>query len=81
MADNLEGIAGWRLLEEIVRTRVSDTENALSWLVAEGYLDRSSRAASPPVYRLNPSRLAEARRLVVSQDRPKRAVAKRRRRA
>jgi hypothetical protein len=80
MADNLEGIAGWRLLDRIVRTRVTDTDHALSWLVAEGYLDRSAGAAAPPVYRLNPGRLAEARRLVGSRIHTKRAVAKRRRR-
>jgi hypothetical protein len=63
-ADSLEGIAEWRLLEEFVGRRVRDTQAAVNWLVACGYLDRRAPMASPPVYRLNESRRGDADRLV-----------------
>src|SRR4051812_23574293 len=47
-ADSLEGIAEWRLLEEFVGRRVRDTQAAVNWLVACGYLDRRAPMASPP---------------------------------
>ena len=64
MADSVEGIASWRLLEEIVQQRVTETEKALRWLVAKGYLDRRARATGAPVYKLNPDRRADAERLL-----------------
>ncbi|MGH9866945.1 MAG: hypothetical protein ACREAA_02105 [Candidatus Polarisedimenticolia bacterium] len=63
-ADTLEGIAGWRLLEEIVQRRVDETEEALRWLVANGYLESSEGAAAGPVYRLNIERRADGERFV-----------------
>ncbi len=68
MADSLEGIASWRLIEEIVRQRVTETQEALHWLVDNGYLDRSARATGPPVYKLNPNRRADAERLLRARE-------------
>ena len=72
MADSLEGIASWRLIEQIVQQRVTETEEALRWLVANGYLDRIACATGPPVYKLNPNRRADAERLLAArgQSRP-----------
>jgi hypothetical protein len=77
-ADSLEGIAEWRLLEEIVQRRVADSEQALRWLVANGYLDRSAGGAAPPVYRLNLERRSDAERFVASPDPPGHARDRRR---
>lgn len=52
-ADTLEGVARWRLLEETVRRGVAETEQALNWLVSEGYLTRVSTPYTEPVYELN----------------------------
>ena len=39
-ADNLEGIARWRLLEERIQRTVEETKESLDWLLEEGYLVR-----------------------------------------
>ncbi len=64
-ADSLEGIAEWLLLEELVQRRVEETRQALQWLVAHGLLRRTTGAVStPPLYRLNDDKLADAARLL-----------------
>jgi hypothetical protein len=52
-ADDLEGVARWRLLETAVRTRVQETHDALEWLVGRGFLDRVTTPGSTAVFRLN----------------------------
>jgi len=64
IADSLEGIASWRLIEAIVQQRVVETQEAIHWLVDSGYVDRSMRMSGPPVYKLNPNRRADAERLL-----------------
>jgi len=76
-ADSLEGIARWRLLEETIRERVEEIERALSWLVAEGFLQQEAAAGAAPVFRLNRARAADAARLL--SDRIPRAPGSRRR--
>lgn len=64
-ADTLEGIAEWRLIEDLVRARVREIDDALEWLVAHEYLKRSTgRGASPPLYTLNDARRADGQRLI-----------------
>lgn len=58
-ADTLEGIARWRLLEEQISRSVKETQLAVEWLVAEGYLLEESRVSSGTLYRLNPEKTAE----------------------
>ena len=71
-ADTLEGIATWRLLEDIVRARVREIDDALEWLVSQGFLKRSpGRGAAPPLYTLNDERRAEGQRLVAPARRRK----------
>ena len=73
-ADSLEGIARWRLLEDIIQRRVVETENAIEWLVDHGYLDCSAgRRAAPPMYRLNQARRSDAERVVADPRRTRRA--------
>jgi hypothetical protein len=57
-ADSLEGIARWRLLDEVVRRKVNETYEALQWLVKEELLLETA-ASGAPIYRLNPARSAE----------------------
>lgn len=54
-ADDLQGIAGWRLLEEAIYHRVEDTALALKWLVAEGFLREDATPTSGTVFRLERS--------------------------
>ena len=64
-ADTVEGIAGWRLIEDIVQAHVRQVDEALDWLVEQGYLAKSAaRRSSPPVYTLNGDRRADAEQLV-----------------
>jgi hypothetical protein len=58
-ADSLEGIARWRLLDEVVYRSVQETEAALGWLVERGYLIESSTPGIKPIYRLNPDAAAK----------------------
>lgn len=71
-ADNLEGIAEWRLLEDFVRRRVEETNEALEWLVRQGFLTKTVGPAAPPVYRLNPTKVNEAEHLIEDSQSPRR---------
>jgi hypothetical protein len=53
MADDLEGIARWRLLEEAIYHRVDETAQALEWLVEHDLLRRDSTTASGTLFRLD----------------------------
>lgn len=77
--DTLEGIARWRLLDDFVRRRVAETEEALQWLVEHGYLERGDALpAGTPVYRLSTRGAGEAARVLT--DDGEGAAAERRRR-
>jgi hypothetical protein len=59
-ADSLEGVARWRLMDEVIRRRLEETEVALDWLVAQGYLTSSVVPGGTLTFRLNGDRLADA---------------------
>jgi hypothetical protein len=63
-ADDLEGVARWRLLEAAVRTRVDETHDALEWLTARGFLERVTRPGSATVFRLNAGAADAVRRFL-----------------
>lgn len=63
-ADTLEGITRWRLLEEQLHRSLQETERALAWLVAQGFLDEVKTTGAPPLFRLRPERRADAVALV-----------------
>ena len=58
--DSAEGIAQWRLLDELSRLSLKETEEGLLWLVAQGYLLKMTVPGNRRVYGLNPERLGEA---------------------
>jgi hypothetical protein len=63
-ADSVEGIARWRLLEQLVHRTIMETTQAVGWLVEKDYLTETVLAGARRVYRLNPERRAEATRLL-----------------
>lgn len=63
-ADSIEGIARWRLLETIVQRTLKETEGAIRWLVAEGYLQEKEVPGSQSIFFLNQEKAAEAGRLL-----------------
>jgi hypothetical protein len=65
MADTLEGIARWRLLEERVKLSVRQTDAALKWLVEQGFVEElRPTGLRSSVFRLNPQRLKEAKQFL-----------------
>ena len=67
-ADDLEGIARWRLAEEAIRNKVEETHRALTWLVERDYLRLTRIVGTPPVFSLNPDKVAEATALLASEQ-------------
>ncbi len=62
--DSLAGIARWRLMQETVRRSVEDTQVALNWLLAEGYVREEARAGTASLFVLNAVRRADAESLI-----------------
>jgi len=62
-ADTLEGIARWRLMEERARDVVRETDAAIAMLVEQNILEEIRARGVPPLYRLNPEKIDDARRL------------------
>lgn len=56
MADTLEGIARWRLMNETIHRSVEETNEALEWLTEQGFLARVPRAGAGMIFRLNPDK-------------------------
>jgi len=63
-ADSVKGVARWRLLEERVHRQIEDTEEALGWLVAHGFLVKVSPMWTEAVYQLNQDNRSEAERFL-----------------
>ena len=59
-ADSLTEIVRWRLTQEAIRRTVEDTQMALNWLLAEGYVHEEVRAGTESIFRLNPAQREEA---------------------
>ena len=53
-ADDLEGIARWRLLRQTIHRDVEETSQALDWLVQHEFLSRTSRMGSGSLFHLRP---------------------------
>jgi hypothetical protein len=53
-ADDLEGVARWRLLNQTIHRDVEETSLALDWLVQHGLLDRLSRTGTGNIFHLAP---------------------------
>jgi hypothetical protein len=52
-ADDLEGVARWRLLQQSIERSVEETNRALEWLAERGYLVKTATPAAGAIYRLN----------------------------
>jgi hypothetical protein len=63
-ADSVKGVARWRLLEERVHRQIEDTDEALGWLVSNGFLLRVSPTFTEAVYQLNQQNRPEAERFL-----------------
>lgn len=63
-ADDLEGVARWRLLNQTVHRGVEETSLALDWLVEHGFLGRVSRAETGAIFSLRPEHRSEAEAFV-----------------
>ena len=68
--DSLEGIARWRLMDEIIRRKLDETEAGLEWLVAREYLISSTSPGGTAVFRLNAERIEDARQFVAETEAP-----------
>ncbi len=70
-ADDLEGIARWRLMSEAIRRSVEDTNRALEWLAEEGFLVRDTTAGAGPIFRLNPVNRVRAETFLSQLEKPR----------
>jgi hypothetical protein len=52
-ADDLHGIAGFRLLDQTIYRHVTDVSEALEWLVSVGWLTKTTSASSGSTFSLN----------------------------
>ncbi len=66
--DNLEGIVRWRLLEETIHHSVGATQQALIWLVSQGFLSEWRVGGSGRIFRLNQEKQAEAQCFLTATD-------------
>jgi hypothetical protein len=67
-ADTTEGLARWRLLEEYVEKTTRETEQALEWLVREGYLSARTGPGNRRVFTLNADRRQEAETFIADPE-------------
>jgi hypothetical protein len=65
-ADTLEGVARWRLTDEQVRRSVEEIDEALGWLVKQGFLLEEPMIGSAPLFCLNEEKAVEAGRFLVN---------------
>lgn len=69
-ADSFDGIARWRLLEDIVRRSVTATEEGLKWLIEQGYLKQQSVPSGKSIFSLNLLKRKEAEQFVREHEHP-----------
>jgi hypothetical protein len=67
-ADTFEGIARWRILEEIAMRTAASTESALRWLIEQGFLLEEKMAGGQSIYRLDPDRRKDAESLLQGHE-------------
>lgn len=67
-ADDLEGIARWRIAHELMRRRVEETHLALEALVKKDFLIQNEPPGGRRVFSLNPARSDEAKKYLESDS-------------
>jgi hypothetical protein len=70
-ADDLEGVARWRLLEEAIHRSVEETKQALAWLVSQGFLMERMTSGSGSIFCLNPKKRGEIDNFLGRPDSPR----------
>lgn len=68
-ADTVEGVARWRLLEEMIQSNLETVMKAMAWLVSQGLLVKETRPASAPLFRLNTAETKKIERLLAEGTR------------
>jgi hypothetical protein len=63
-ADDAEGVARFRLMNQTIFDELRETQDALDWLVAEGYLTSNASAGALPIFQLNRSAAARAQSFI-----------------
>jgi hypothetical protein len=51
-------------MDEVIRRRLAETQSALSWLVAQGFLTTTASPCGTVTFSLNPERAEAARQFV-----------------
>ena len=69
-ADDLEGIARWRLMSETIRRSVEETNEALEWLADQGFLMRITTTGARPIFRLNEVNRVRAETFLAQLEKP-----------
>jgi hypothetical protein len=67
-ADDLHGIAGFRLLDEAIYRHVAQVNDALEWLVGRGWLTKMSSTSSHPIFALNTAARTQAEAFVARSN-------------
>jgi hypothetical protein len=65
-ADTLEGVARWRLMDEVIHRHLEQVARAVDWLVSQGLLVQVS-TPSAVIFRLNDQRSTQAERFLKQQ--------------
>jgi len=65
--DSLEGVARWRLLQRRIDDTVAETEGALEWLVAHGFVQRVEVSFGPALFRIAEENAADVERLLAEE--------------
>ena len=60
LVETTEGLARWRLAEQLLETTMRETQQALEWLVSRGFLRQISGRQGRTVFMMNPDRRDEA---------------------
>lgn len=63
-ADSIEGIARWRLMEELAHRKAEETDRAVRWLVERGFLIRHALPGGRSIFALNPEKVEDAQQFV-----------------
>ncbi len=76
-ADNLEGVARWRLLSQTIYRNVEETNQVLEWLVCQGFLLKITRHGSEPVFCLNQAKRFSAEEFLAGSESGKQGARRR----
>jgi hypothetical protein len=67
-ADDLYGIASYRLPEQVIYQHVTEVSEALDWLVSVGWLNKMTSANRSPIFSLNAASRPEVEKFVTGRS-------------